>query len=754
MGSDLSTADEWLEIHNPETFDIDLSGWSITSVNSSAKEIVSLRFATGSLIAAGEYLVIASKATAASRLLSEPFVASSTLSLPNTKLLLRLRDAGNAIIDEVDDGVGSPFAGSNPSGSEGKASMQRIDSHVSGNLKDNWTTSTLSIGFDTGVIIFGTPGLSSESDAESEPDEEPETPTPSPPDTAGCTDPLEIAIAVQSGPLVAVGKATVNFQAVATVGSLSGVACSWSFGDGFSSTSCNPPVHSFVGEGTYSVRLEAKNQCDTTLQQEQIVQVLPDPASASSSVAQTVWYDGSRLILREALPNPTGTDTGKEWVDIKNLEQKAVDLRGWKLAVGETSIRSYLLKNFIGPSDTLRLYDSELKFTLPNTSSKIQLIAPNGVVLSTIPWKAADDDRTYFPDDIRSLTVRGRVLRVTGPTTFMLELDGDARAAIGAETVTIRVPTIALNPVRNSQENYDEYLRALIENKYIELQFGTDIWDETGTLLADVIVDDRIMLRDQLLVSKIWIQDSALIKDQKDTSVVIFKREETVGDLVLSEVYPSPFPVQKDGSSPDWKNKEWLEIENRAQYAVDISGWSIVTSRSEKALPEGLKIASGSRLVLYTSTIGLSIRNAGDSIRLVSEQGTVMSTLEYPEMKNGMSFHEDPDGACVTIQPTPGSPNVCVKPVVKTRSAIAKSVAAKKSTAKVKAYAASYRAQSDSDTNDQVPILLQSKPESTSWLSLALAVVMGMGVSMIFGFLMASNGILDQLKNRVKILNK
>lgn len=754
MGSDISTADEWLEIFNPDSVDIDLSGWSVTSVNSSGKEVVSFRFQTGSVIAAGEYLVIASKAATASRIFHEPYAVSSVLSLPNTKLLLRLRDAESQIVDEVDDGVGSPFAGANPSGGEGKASMQRLDAHALGNLKDNWTTSSVSIGFDAGVAIFGTPGFSSDTDTDSDPEEEPDDPAPDPPETPGCSDPLQIAIAVQSGPLVAVGKATVNFQAVATEGSLSGVECRWSYGDGFSSTSCNPPVHSFVGAGTYRVILEAKNQCDITLQQEQVVQVLPDAASPTSSSAQPTWYDGSRLVMIGALPNPPGTDTSKEWIEIKNLEEKPVDLRGWKLAVGETSIRSFPLKDSIGPRSTLRLYNSELQFSLPNTTSKVQLIPPNGVAISTIVWKSADEDRTYFPDDIRALSVRCRVLRVTGPVTFLCELDGDAAAALGRETVTVRIPNIGIDSAMTIKEDPIEYLGALIEGKNIELQFSTDIWDDLGRLMADAIIDDRMLLRDQLLLSKIWIQFGALDNNKKEELMMINNDIADSYNLSISEVYPSPFPAPKGVIDRDWKNAEWLELENHEQFSVDLSGWKVVTKNSEKNLTEGLKVSSGSRIILYTSTIGLSLRNAGDNVRLVSPQGSVVSSVEYPVIKNGTSFAVDRTGSCITIEPTPGLDNSCVKPVVRTRSAIAKSVAAKKSTAKVKAFAASYRAQADSETDDQQLVVLQDEPTSTSWFSLAFAACMGVAVSMIFGLIMASHGVLDRMKNRNKILNK
>jgi hypothetical protein len=46
MGTDLSTSDEWVEIFNPEITDIDLSNWAFTSLNSSAREVVAIRFAT------------------------------------------------------------------------------------------------------------------------------------------------------------------------------------------------------------------------------------------------------------------------------------------------------------------------------------------------------------------------------------------------------------------------------------------------------------------------------------------------------------------------------------------------------------------------------------------------------------------------------------------------------------------------------------------------------------------------------------
>lgn len=593
MGTDLSTADEWMEIMNPGAEDIDLSGWSITSLNSSAKEIVAVRFATGTVLHAGEYLVIASKSAGSSRLLAEPFAVSPTLTLPNTKLLLRLRSSEGTVIDEVDDGVGAPFAGDNPSGTGAKASMERIDPANAGNIKENWQTSTLSLGFDPDTSAFGTPGFASVPISPASPPQ-PSPPSPSP-DPTPCIDPLEIAIAVQSGPLVAVGKATVNFQAVATAGTLSGVACSWSYGDGFVSTSCNPPVHSFITPGTYTVRLEAINQCGNTLIQEQIVIVQPEQGSLLSSSIRSVWYDGSRLIITGALPNPVGADTGKEWFEIKNLEDRPVDLYGWKIAVGETSVQSYLLKDVVSPRETLRIYNSELKFTLPNSASRLQLLAPSGVPLSTVHWKLSDEGRVYLPDDIRSLAVRGRVLAVTGPSTFTLQLESDAASVLGDDTVNVSILGITENAERTGAY---EYLRALIENKNIELQFDTEVWDDLGNLLAYVYIEGGILAETQMIVSRLWSPDESMqyskrkqfedLESSFSTSDVQSSDSKVSSDvilpkLIMSEVYPAPFSFTSEGKETDWKNEEWLEIHNISDHTVDLTKWKLQTNRSKKS---------------------------------------------------------------------------------------------------------------------------------------------------------------------------
>lgn len=115
MGTDLSTADEWIEIAcitpSEGSEECPVGNWTLTSLNAKNEEAVIARFATGAAIGSGKYVVIANAGASASRLEANPWIITPAISLPNSKLLLRLRSATGTLMDAVDDGVGAPLAG-------------------------------------------------------------------------------------------------------------------------------------------------------------------------------------------------------------------------------------------------------------------------------------------------------------------------------------------------------------------------------------------------------------------------------------------------------------------------------------------------------------------------------------------------------------------------------------------------------------------------------------------------------------------
>ncbi|MFZ5363880.1 MAG: lamin tail domain-containing protein [Patescibacteria group bacterium] len=153
MGSTASSADEWIELKNTTNSDIDLSGWTIDGAGTSGGAITIT--ASYTIIPAHGYFLISnySENNASSKLDVIPNLVTTNISLPNTQLLLILKDTTGAEIDRADDGSGPPLAGDNTN----KYSMERNDAPGDGSLATSWHTATTSSGFDAGAIERGTP---------------------------------------------------------------------------------------------------------------------------------------------------------------------------------------------------------------------------------------------------------------------------------------------------------------------------------------------------------------------------------------------------------------------------------------------------------------------------------------------------------------------------------------------------------------------------------------------------------------------
>lgn len=100
--------------------------------------------------------------------------------------------------------------------------------------------------------------------------------------------------------------------------------------------------------------------------------------------------------------NPSGVDTGNEWIKIKNKSKKKINLKDWSIATGDKKklvnhpIASDLV---IKSGKELILTHANSKFTLNNAASKIELRYPTGKVASKAayksPAKSVPDDAIY-----------------------------------------------------------------------------------------------------------------------------------------------------------------------------------------------------------------------------------------------------------------------------------------------------------------------------------------------------------------------
>ncbi len=146
MGTDASGTDEWIELCNNTTSQIDLTDWEITGSGLDANGL------SGSISATGYYLIENDEEVVRD---VDGDNIDSSISLSDQGATLILRDKFDNEIDQVDCSEGW-FAGDK----DIKISMERIDPEKSGTESGNWATNDLTKingEDDNGNDIFGTP---------------------------------------------------------------------------------------------------------------------------------------------------------------------------------------------------------------------------------------------------------------------------------------------------------------------------------------------------------------------------------------------------------------------------------------------------------------------------------------------------------------------------------------------------------------------------------------------------------------------
>jgi hypothetical protein len=156
MGDFQSSFNEWIKLWNRTGEPIDLTNWTIMSFRDGAEELM-LTIPKGMIPPLG-YFLIANSSAEESNIAVEPELVTSDVSLPNSRLQLKLYngpfDGDGVLIDVADDGIGAPAGGDN----EAKRSMVRHLDVLDGKLREAWYTADKREGWDAGAEEFGTPG--------------------------------------------------------------------------------------------------------------------------------------------------------------------------------------------------------------------------------------------------------------------------------------------------------------------------------------------------------------------------------------------------------------------------------------------------------------------------------------------------------------------------------------------------------------------------------------------------------------------
>jgi len=163
----------------------------------------------------------------------------------------------------------------------------------------------------------------------------------------------------------------------------------WDFGDGHKSY-LKKTKHKYEKDGKYSASLKITGDGEDRIY------------NFSVKVEK---YKAPKIRIVSFSPNPKGSDTKNEWIEIKNESQKKINLKGWSIATGEKKMINHpIRKNFeIKAGKTKRLLRNICAFTLVNTKDKIELRDPSGKIAQKIKYdhgkKSISEDKIYSKID-------------------------------------------------------------------------------------------------------------------------------------------------------------------------------------------------------------------------------------------------------------------------------------------------------------------------------------------------------------------
>ncbi len=106
---------------------------------------------------------------------------------------------------------------------------------------------------------------------------------------------------------------------------------------------------------------------------------------AADEAQQTDDYGSSIVTFNELFPNPVGTDSEQEFIELKNGGEQAVSLEGWRIKDGKG--RSFTLGDLtVEPESFLSLPYSSTGIPLPNGGGLLTLLDPSGVERDSVGY--------------------------------------------------------------------------------------------------------------------------------------------------------------------------------------------------------------------------------------------------------------------------------------------------------------------------------------------------------------------------------
>lgn len=123
--------------------------------------------------------------------------------------------------------------------------------------------------------------------------------------------------------------------------------------------------------------------------------------------------------------------------------------------------------------------------------------------------------------------------------------------------------------------------------------------------------------------------------------------------IIFNEVMPSP-----EGSD---ELNEWVEIHNKNDFIVDLSGWKIYDTQGKITtyiIPRGTNIKAEDYLIFKRPETGIILNNDSDGLTISNPNNKIEDNISYEKAPANQSYSRTSSGWAWSKNPTPGDKNI------------------------------------------------------------------------------------------------
>ncbi len=398
------------------------------------------------------------------------------------------------------------------------------------------------------------------------------------------------------------------------------------------------------------------------------VTATPTPGRANiinaTTDATTSPEDGQvftgQVFINEILPNPAGSDSQTEFIELYNNGEQAVDLTGWKL--GDSGARQFTLTadKFtdlnLAAGKYMVFWRKDTGIALNNSGQdSAKLYWPNGKIASQIDYSGSikDDlayaraaDGAWFWSQKATPAATNEIIQANQCPQAVINLD---------RLVVINQPTIF--DASDSSDPDGEalnYLWTFADKTTSSQDVVTKTFTKTASQKATLEVTDENDCATKTTVEFEILSSAAAVKSPtpspSTTSAPPNNSISTLG-IFLSEILPNPKGADA--------GQEWLEICSDAP--AQLVGASLELTGSGQPKDYSLSDLNWTQAgcqQIFTTDLKITLPNAQATLRLKDAAQNILSEVAYQNAPDGQSYSYDSSSGWTWMPtPTPGAFN-------------------------------------------------------------------------------------------------